>query len=252
MTSCAYGMILDDGAVIGQQPYSGSFSIPIGASDVAGNQWWDDGGFTFAWGGPWTIPGGATGYNWQTYTIGSSAGPTLSPMMVNTVIATSGGYTIYENPTQNGFEGGPAYSMIGGSIFTPTLSAYVDCDYPPATIIDPVYRQGDTTHAATHTGIAQYGSFVTQDDMHRNQVYSLSPNPNNGRDILLQQKVADNESMNVEIWNSTGVQVYKGMLNFNGGSARFDMLNKSPGLYLIQITDNSGERYLIKFIINEE
>ena len=51
------------------------------------------------------------------------------------------------------------------------------------------------------------------------------------------------------VGNATGRVVYKDKLQFTSGSSTL-LLNKLvPGLYLIQIIDSKGERFVIKFTI---
>ena len=83
------------------------------------------------------------------------------------------------------------------------------------------------------------------------QSYTLAPNPSDGN-ITLTQQTPDNNPVQAEIWNSTGQSIFKGQFHFTGGTTQFDMINKVPGLYLLQLTDSSGNVFLLKFVINDK
>ena len=80
------------------------------------------------------------------------------------------------------------------------------------------------------------------------QQYSLFPNPNSGT-FTIQQYLADEKPVNVEIWNSIGVRVYNGDRAFTSGVQIFDKLNFVPGMYLVRLRDEQGETYTIRFTI---
>ncbi len=80
------------------------------------------------------------------------------------------------------------------------------------------------------------------------QKYSLIPNPNNGN-FTIMQTIKDEMPVKAEILNSVGMNVYKGNLLFNAGIDKLQMLNTIPGLYLLRLTDNKGQKYLIKFVV---
>jgi len=81
-----------------------------------------------------------------------------------------------------------------------------------------------------------------------NQQYSLSPNPSNGN-VTLKQLVPDANPVKTQIWNDAGTSVYQGEFHFVGGVTQFSMINKIPGLYLLQLTDSKGKQFMIKFVI---
>jgi len=80
------------------------------------------------------------------------------------------------------------------------------------------------------------------------QSYILYPNPSNGY-ITIQQKVGDNNPVQAEVLNVTGMSVYKGLLHFENGITSLSMYNKVPGLYLLQLTDTKGNQFMLKFVI---
>ena len=63
------------------------------------------------------------------------------------------------------------------------------------------------------------------------------------------QTIKDEMPVKAEILNSVGMNVYKGNLLFNAGIDKLQMLNTIPGLYLLRLTDNKGQKYLIKFVV---
>lgn len=58
--------------------------------------------------------------------------------------------------------------------------------------------------------------------------------------------------MLAEVWNSTGEVVYNGQLQFEGGTTRLKVINAVPGLYLLQLTDSDGKRFVLKFVISDK
>ena len=80
------------------------------------------------------------------------------------------------------------------------------------------------------------------------QQYKLLPNPNNGS-FTLMQNIINNQTNRVEIWNSTGIKVYSNFIDFNSGISSVNFSNHIPGLYLLKITDNNGNSFTLKFVI---
>jgi hypothetical protein len=80
------------------------------------------------------------------------------------------------------------------------------------------------------------------------QGYSLQPNPNNGN-LTVTQKIADNTAVKVQVLNAMGVVVYSRSVLFEDGKIQVHIPNSVPGLYLLQISDNFGNTFTRKFII---
>jgi hypothetical protein len=80
------------------------------------------------------------------------------------------------------------------------------------------------------------------------QGYSLHPNPNNGN-LTITQKIADNSPVKVQVWNATGVVVYNKNGFFENGKMQVHLPNSLPGLYLLQLTDNFGNSFIRKFVV---
>ena len=78
--------------------------------------------------------------------------------------------------------------------------------------------------------------------------YSLFPNPNSGTFTLMQQ-YPDNQPLNIRIWNELGICVYQEECIIIG-SKQFQLFKNMPGLYSLEIIDNSGKNYLFKFIVD--
>jgi hypothetical protein len=83
------------------------------------------------------------------------------------------------------------------------------------------------------------------------QSYSLHPNPSDGN-ITLMQKVPDGNPVMGEVWNETGEVIYKGQLSFTGGITNLKVINATPGMYLLQLIDSGGNRFMLKFVISEK
>lgn len=80
------------------------------------------------------------------------------------------------------------------------------------------------------------------------QSYTLYPNPTDGH-INLHQAVADSEPVSIEVWNATGAKVFRNKVAFQGGDAYLQLSKMPPGLYLLQVLDARGNRFVIKFTI---
>jgi hypothetical protein len=80
------------------------------------------------------------------------------------------------------------------------------------------------------------------------QNYTLQPNPNNGN-FTVSQKITDNTTTKLQVWNATGRVVISGNIQFTGGNATIHIPDAIPGLYLLQLTDNSGNSFTRKFVV---
>ena len=80
------------------------------------------------------------------------------------------------------------------------------------------------------------------------QKYSLTPNPNDGNFILL-QSIFENKPVDIDIFNATGISILKQQMVFENGLCKFNLGNVSPGLYLLQLLDEKGNRFSQKIII---
>ena len=111
---------------------------------------------------------------------------------------------------------------------------------------------GDSTSGHTTKGDASYLSMTkNNDNLKGQQKYTLSPNPSDGN-ITLTQKSPDSNPVLGEVWNTTGLAVYKGELHFEGGVTRLIVMNASPGMYLLQLIDSNGNRFMLKFVISDK
>ncbi len=108
----------------------------------------------------------------------------------------------------------------------------------------PVFGEGECD-AMSFTS----GKEIRKQAANDRQAYNLYPNPNDGK-ITLLQKVADNDPVNVEVWNVVGKSIYKGKVDFSSGIAKLDLHQNIPGLYVIQLSDSAGNRFTLKFTIN--
>jgi len=82
------------------------------------------------------------------------------------------------------------------------------------------------------------------------QEYSLYPNPNNGQMVLM-QKLKDENAVSAEVINANGQSVYKTPVFFNENISALKLQNICPGLYIIILRDAIGKIYTIKFVINQ-
>jgi hypothetical protein len=80
------------------------------------------------------------------------------------------------------------------------------------------------------------------------QSYSLHPNPNNGN-LTVTQKLVDSSPVKVQVWNAIGVQILNSTTNFVNGKLSLHLQNSISGLYLIQVSDSSGNIFTRKFIV---
>ncbi len=107
-----------------------------------------------------------------------------------------------------------------------------------------VFGEGDCDSIMLSSGKDAHNAYDTY-----GQGYSLYPNPNNGQ-ITLSQKIADNTVVTVTVSDIVGKCVYRGRLVFDGGFAKLQLNQNTPGLYLLQLTDGAGKRFILKFTIN--
>ena len=80
------------------------------------------------------------------------------------------------------------------------------------------------------------------------QQYVLYPNPNSGI-FTLQQQVADDGPVMVEITDAVGRSVYHAEQTISARKGSIDVGNVSPGMYLLQLTDSKGRKFVFKFVI---
>jgi hypothetical protein len=162
---------------------------------------------------------------WQTYVI-APADPTLSPLY-------GGGTSIVTNPTDNGGSTTSTYAW-GTSIFGATAPPDAPIGCPPNDI-----PQG--SRSAPSAPQDSLGALLVQQ-------YTLFPNPSDGN-ITLRQLIPNSETLSAVILNATGQEIFNGDFHFEGGTTEFQMMNKVPGLYLLQLKDVKGARYNLKFTI---
>jgi hypothetical protein len=81
------------------------------------------------------------------------------------------------------------------------------------------------------------------------QAYSLHPNPNNGY-MTVWQAQDDAMPVQAQVWNANGQMLYSAAITFSGRQATVDIGNAVPGLYLLQLRDNAGNNYALKFIVH--
>jgi hypothetical protein len=81
------------------------------------------------------------------------------------------------------------------------------------------------------------------------QAYSLHPNPNNGY-MTVWQAQDDAMPVQAQVWNANRQMLYSAVITFSGKQATVDIGNAVPGLYLLQLRDNAGNNYALKFIVH--
>jgi hypothetical protein len=82
----------------------------------------------------------------------------------------------------------------------------------------------------------------------KEQTYTLQPNPNNGQ-LTLQQKALDNNPVKVQVLDAMGRVVYSNSTVFTDGKLSIQLPNNIPGLYLLQLSDNSGNSFIREFVV---
>ncbi|MBS1525538.1 MAG: hypothetical protein JST19_07805, partial [Bacteroidetes bacterium] len=89
---------------------------------------------------------------------------------------------------------------------------------------------------------------TAQNGTQNEQEYILWPNPNNGS-ISLVQTIPDSKPVTAEIWNEVGMEVYRDNSQFSGGRDQLHMINATPGLYLLRLTDCKNRVFTLKFVV---
>lgn len=182
---------------------------------ACGNQWLPGSGF---WGTLGTYP---YQYPYQTYTKNY---PNLSMLWVNSgMIPSFNGQDVMSIP---------AYS-IGSTLISTSALPASSCSTVPAPVILLKQANNDSTKGIQNSNA---------------QSYTLFPNPSDGN-VVLQQLITDTDPVSATVWNAAGQKVYDGKLNFEGGIARFNMSDKVPGLYMMQLIDKKGSRFTLRFTI---
>jgi len=80
------------------------------------------------------------------------------------------------------------------------------------------------------------------------QTFYIYPNPGNGS-FTIDQNVATNQSVQLEVLRSDGRVVYRASKQFSGQKISFEMPGALPGLYLIRLSTND-KWYSLKLVIN--
>jgi hypothetical protein len=68
----------------------------------------------------------------------------------------------------------------------------------------------------------------------------------------VQQQVADDEPVVMEVWDAVGRTIYKQAQAFNGQKTELQLDNIGPGMYLLQLTDGQGRRFNFRFVVNKK
>ena len=78
--------------------------------------------------------------------------------------------------------------------------------------------------------------------------YRLYPNPSDGN-ITLEQVIPDNTPVTALLYNALGMVESRTTLKFANGTDHMSIHNAAPGVYLLQLTDDDGKQYSLKFVI---
>lgn len=81
-----------------------------------------------------------------------------------------------------------------------------------------------------------------------NQHYQLLPNPNSGS-FMIQQSIADNKAVQVEVKDILGKLVYRHSIGFSGNKATIDLGSVTSGMYLVQIATENGNISKFKIVV---
>jgi len=76
----------------------------------------------------------------------------------------------------------------------------------------------------------------------------LYPNPNDGN-FILQQMIADNKLVDVEIWDVVGRSIYKEEQQFVTDKIQLQMGKVPAGIYMLEVMDNSYRKFRFKFVV---
>jgi hypothetical protein len=78
--------------------------------------------------------------------------------------------------------------------------------------------------------------------------YNLLPDPNSGN-FIVQQLMADDRPVDVEVWDAVGSRVYKAEHRFKAKRTEVRLGLIPPGNYLLKLNDKNGDHFTIKFTI---
>jgi hypothetical protein len=219
------GMDMESNAVIGTQgtstnPMDNHWDVGVGCSICVPSTCSD-------WPSTeWNTPG-----IHQTY-IGTGVSASSSVLNVR---GTSGIYA----PVYNGAAGtSTAYSYGLGTIVDVSGTA---TSAPPTCASGTFFREG---HFSTGTGGLK-STIVSA------EAYTLYPNPSDGN-LTITQEGSVSKAVNVEVFNTLGQRVYQGLLNFDGGKANIKIDNAVPGMYQVKLSDEKGEIWNKKVVIEKQ
>lgn len=80
--------------------------------------------------------------------------------------------------------------------------------------------------------------------------YHIFPNPNDGNMTISNESGSDGV-VDLIIVNAVGATVYQSKMEFAGGRSVLQLNDVAPGLYLVEILDNSGHRFTQRLIVQK-
>lgn len=161
-------------------------------------------------------------------------------------------YSMYINYQEGNLSSADSGTISSLASLCPSVNG--DVIYQARALYSAVYKQVCPFNDDNCTSGGGFGKYVPNQPVVKTlqetgQLYSLFPNPSNGN-IQLQQLVTDNNPVRAEVWNEQGQRILQRTLQFTNGRSGLNLKGVIPGIYLLQLRDNAGRNYLLKFTVN--
>ena len=176
---------------------------------------------------------------YQTYTYGTTD-PGTSRLFVPLGDVLRDPTINGSDPTAIPYTVSPPIPLVP-SIIESSTGTISNCPLVPASSV--AWR-----HANGTTGDDENGDKPVITNVLNGQSYTLFPNPSNGT-ISLKQEIIDQRTLSGAIYNALGQKVFDGELNFESGTTQVKLNNPTPGMYLLQLTDENGQRFTLRFTV---
>lgn len=211
-----YGLAISGSSGAGSMGQQGDATHPI-------DDFWEDDAVGVHWTG--SAPTAAA----QTFVFAGTS-VCSSPLYVRNI-------SIVNYPTSNHTAGSATAYNSTGTACSPGVYSL-----NPISTTCSVTPLPGCTHQICCPG-CRMGNFETENPNTLNeytQTYTIAPNPNDGHFQIQQQHIID-EYVAIKLLNTLGSTVYSDRIHFANGIANLQ-LNVLPGMYIIELINNEGER----------
>jgi len=82
------------------------------------------------------------------------------------------------------------------------------------------------------------------------QRYTFFPNPGNGT-LSIVQDILVNGFVRVRVSDVLGSELYDNIIEFSGGKSQVNLTRLPPGMYVVDLFDGTGIKFVNKIIIEQ-